>query len=73
MKNVELVLAPFYQKLLGPVVSLAPDPAQKVSLLHQLPAPLPVGPGFIPIELKTTELLKNNRATVVFDSPERAV
>lgn len=37
------------------------------------PILLPEGPGFIPIELKTTELLKNNRATVEFDSPECAV
>lgn len=43
VKNAELVLALFYQRRLWPIVSLAPDPAQKVSLLHQLPRSPPWG------------------------------
>lgn len=37
VKNAELLLAALYQRRLWPIVSLALDPAQNVSLLHWLP------------------------------------
>lgn len=44
VKNAELLLAVLYQRELWPIVSLAPDPAQNVSLLHGLPVILSSSP-----------------------------